>query len=168
MALPDLRERARLYSESRGCAIEAVPLGDGTDGAVWATTRKTAVKVFERLHNFETELACYELLQERGVTEIRGYSIPRLFDSSRELMVIEMGIVEPPYILDFGKAYFKRTRPQFSAEVIRETLDQQKELWGSHYSEIRSILNQLEALGIYHTDPKPGNIRPANWDPPLD
>jgi hypothetical protein len=126
------------------------------------------MKVFERAENFENELRCYEILADRGVREIYGYAIPRLLDSSRELLVIEMEIVEPPYILDFGKAYFKRQLPKFSAEVMRETREAQMELWGDYWPEIRKILSRLESYGIYHTDPKPGNIRPANWNPSLD
>jgi hypothetical protein len=168
MSYADLERRARLYTADRNRTIAPALLGDGTDGRVWKTDKKTAIKVFERQQNFETELACYQLLKERGVYEIQGYAIPRLLDYSREWMVIEMEIVEPPYILDFGKAYFKRQRPQFSPEVMRETRAAQIELWGDYWPEIRSILAKLEALGIYHTDPKPGNIRPANWDPPID
>jgi hypothetical protein len=164
----ELQQRARLYTVDRGRTIAPVALGDGTDGCVWKTDKKTAIKVFERSQNFETELACYQLLKERGVFEIHGYAIPRLIDYSREWLVIEMEIVEPPYILDFGKAYFKRQRPQFSPEVLRETREMQMELWGDYWPEIRTILAKLEALGIYHTDPKPGNIRPANWNPSLD
>lgn len=126
------------------------------------------MKVFQRAENFETELPCYQLLLDRGVREIYGYAVPRLLDFSRELLVIEMEIVEPPYILDFGKAYFKRQRPKFSAEVMRETEEAQKELWGDHWPEIRRILKKLASFGIYHTDPKPANIRPANWNPSLD
>ena len=125
MTFSDLKERARLYTVDRCRAIEAVPLGDGTDGCVWQTDRKTAIKVFERLHNFETELECYQLFQEKCIIEIHSYAIPRLIDY--QWIAIEMDIVQQPYILDFGKAYFKRQRPQFSAETIQESLAEQKE-----------------------------------------
>ena len=168
MGILSVKERAGLYTAGKNCAILPAPLGDGTDGCVWQTSRKTAIKVFARSENFETELACYQLLAERNVREIYGYAIPRLLDFSRELLVVEMEIVEPPYILDFGKAYFKRHPPQFSAEVMQETREAQIELWGEHWPKVRRILAKLESLGIYHMDPKPGNIRPANWNPSID
>ena len=105
---------------------------------------------------------------ENNVEEIYGFAIPRLIDYDNTVMVIEMDIVEPPYILDFGKAYLHRPPPHFSPEVMQESYDSQVELWGEHWPMIRKILGRLQSLGIYHVDPSPRNIRPANWDPPLD
>lgn len=156
MVSPDLRERARLYTESRNRAIEPGQLGDGTDGLVLRTNRKTAIKIFSREHNFNTELACYQLLHEKGITDICGFAIPQLLDYSRELMVIEMGIVQPPYILDFGKAYIHRRPPEMSPETMEETLADRQKHWGEHWPAIRSILVRLAAIGIHHTDPRYG------------
>ncbi len=101
------------------------------------------------------------------MTEIYGYTIPTLIDFSNDLMVIEMSVVQPPYIIDFGKAYLHSPPPHFSEQTMADWYAEKQELWGEHWPEIRSILNRLRALGIYHLDPRPGNILPANWDPLL-
>jgi hypothetical protein len=43
----ELDEHAQVYANRRGIAIEE-KLGFGQDGAVWQTSRETAVKVLER------------------------------------------------------------------------------------------------------------------------
>ncbi|WP_145077639.1 hypothetical protein [Aureliella helgolandensis] len=50
------------------------------------------------------------------MTAIRGFNFPQLIDWSDELMVIEMTIVKPPFILDFGKSslYFK---PEYRSDA---------------------------------------------------
>lgn len=84
-------------------------LGKGEDGFVWRTNANTALKVFFRQRNYERELACYiRLSRWNNVTELAGFSIPRLIGEDDALMVIEMGIVTPPWVLDFGKAYIDK------------------------------------------------------------
>jgi hypothetical protein len=53
-------------------------LGDGTDGAVWSTDRRTAIKVFERRQGYENERDTYLRLAKFGVTEkLAGFWIPQ-------------------------------------------------------------------------------------------
>src|SRR6476620_9810504 len=130
------------------------------------TSRKTAIKVFESDKNYAAELESYQRLKERGITSLCGFSVPQLLDFDDERLVIEMSIVKPPFILDFGKVYLDRS-PDFSPEVMAEWLAAQQELWGDTWPTIRSILSQLRGLGIHHMDPKPGNILPENWNPTL-
>ena len=69
-----------------------------------------------------------------------------------------MGVVKPPYLLDFGKAHF--SSPDFSPEVMADWEEERRELFGARVWEesIRPLLWKLESLGIYYLDPKPGNI----------
>lgn len=167
MITSDVRTRLDQYAKSRNRAI-GVSLGHGTDGGVWKSDKKTAIKVFHRQSNYETERDCYRILMAERVTEICGFTVPRLVDFDNELMVVEMDIVEPPYILDFGKAYLNREPPHFSPEVMADWYRDQQELWGDYWPTVRKILGKLRSLGIYQIDAKPGNIRPANWNPSLD
>lgn len=82
-------------------------------------------------------------------------------------MVIEMTLVDAPYILDFGKVYLDRP-PDFSPEVMADFFVNQKERWGHYWPEIYKIWNMLKSIGIFHMDPKPGNIMPENYDPTLE
>jgi len=167
MTIADLEARAKLYAVQRGRAIEKL-LGHGSDGAVWQTSRATAVKVCEDAKRYFTERDCYRLLLDEGITEIYGFTIPTLIDYSDSLMAIEMAIVQPPYLIDFGKAYLHISPPQFSRETMADWYAEKKELYGEHWPTILKILRRLQSLGIHHMDPKPSNILPANWNPSLD
>ena len=104
MDLSEAEQRARLYSLNRKRAIEG-PLGDGIDGGVWRTDKKTAVKACFRETSYVNERDCYRIFLEKGITDIHGFAVPHLFDYDDALMVVEMAIVRPPFILDFGKVY---------------------------------------------------------------
>ena len=81
-----LEERARLYEKQFDIQIHFDrPLGSGTDGSVWNTSRGTAVKALARQQNYINELECYKRLSAAGMTEIDGLSIPNLVDYSDEL-----------------------------------------------------------------------------------
>jgi len=166
MTTPELELRARQFAAQVGTLIEA-RLGFGSDGTVWQTARKTAIKVFERSEAYDKELAVYRRLRKHGLRKLGRYAVPVLANSDDGLMVIEITIVEPPYILDFGKVYIDRA-PDFSAEVMADFFAKQKELWGQYWPEIKVIWNQLKSMGIFHMDPKPGNIMPDNYNPVLD
>lgn len=78
-------------------------LGYGSDGSVWTTSRHTAVKALYFQKNFDHELECYLRLKQANVRSIGLFDIPILEDFDKKLMVLEMSIVQPPYLLDFGK-----------------------------------------------------------------
>jgi hypothetical protein len=159
--------RASLYTGENDRTI-LKKLGDGTDGSVWQTTISTAIKACEDLPRYSTERDCYRLFLEKGVTQICGYSIPGLVGYSDELMVIEIEMVQPPYILDFGKASLYRLPPHYTDEDIAELYAERKLLFDDEWPTIRSILARLRGYGVYHLDPRPHNIQPANWNPSLD
>ncbi len=123
--------------------------------------------MFEKRHVFENELAVYQRLQQRRFRQLAGFAIPVLARSDADLMVIEMSLVEPPYILDFGKVYLD-TPPDFSAEVMRDFFDRQRGLWGKYWPSILQLWGLLKANGIFHMDPKPGNILPEDYNPELE
>lgn len=154
-----------MYLQPLGATI-VNPLGVGTDGAVWQTTRHTAVKAFLKEKNFKLELESYRRLQAAKLIEVCGYWVPQLIGHDHDLLAIEMSIVKPPYVLDFGKVYLDH-QPDFSPEVLRDWREQQQDLWGGHFSRVQAILRRLQSLGIFYADPKPGNIMPENWNPEL-
>lgn len=83
--------------------------------------------------------------------------MPALIAHSDVLMVVEMELVAPPFLLDFGKAYLDEA-PDFSAEVWRDWEDGRRELFEDRWPEVKSLLAALRAYGIYYLDAKPGNI----------
>lgn len=91
MADPDLVERSLQYAQKRGLELDFdVPLGFGMDGHVWMSDSATAVKAFRYQRNY-----------------MQGDDV---------LWIVEMEIVTPPYLLDFGKVALD-ARPDYSPEV---------------------------------------------------
>jgi len=128
------------------------------DGEVWESTRQTAIKAIRRERNYILELECYTRLSRDNVSRISGFSVPRLVGSDDRLQVIEIKIVTPPNILDFGKVHFDR-RPDYSPETWQEWLDERRELFGDHWPRVEALMAALSSgYGIYYMDPKPGNI----------
>src|SRR6476660_1136861 len=106
MAEPLLSIELRLPQILADCGMELCePLGHGIDGNVWHTSRQSALKVFARRETYERERDCYRRLFENGVARLAGFHVPELLDYSNAHCTIEMTIVKPPCILDFGKAY---------------------------------------------------------------
>lgn len=118
MVRQELEDRARRYAAARGIEVDwAEPLGYGQAGCVWRTKpNKTAIKAFERQRNYSVELQVYQRLSREGITDIFGLAVPRLYDYDDDLLIIEIGIVEPPFILDFEKCHLD-VPPDFPAEV---------------------------------------------------
>lgn len=159
-----LLQNAKQYCQSKELSIILQPmLGGGTDGSIWQSAEGTAVKAFQREKNYVAELECYRRLKANHVNEIMGFAIPELEGHSDELMVVEMTIVEPPFLLDFGKVYLDRSPPYFADQELMGTwLAESKELFEDDWSTVESLLYSLRQYGIYYVDPKPGNIRFRN------
>ena len=104
--------QAKEYCNHKGLrVVKKDRIGFGTDGSVWRSNRETAVKACYREDNYRNEIKCYEIFKNRGISKINGLSIPILEGSDSEGRVIEMTIVEPPYLLDFGKVYVDEPPP---------------------------------------------------------
>jgi hypothetical protein len=146
---------ARVYAKLRGLNVTKY-LGGGTDGDVWATNGDTAIKCCTREDGYLAELASYETLAHHGIDSIDECVIPRLVSHDDTMLVIELEIVSPPYILDFGKVHFRP--PDFSPETMEDEQVKRLEDWGDRVPEIQSIVWQLERIGIYYLDTKIGNI----------
>jgi hypothetical protein len=152
-----LKRNAELYAFQRSIQLEQ-QLGSGIDGIVWATTRKSAVKAHERRTAYYRERNVYYRFRDHEVLEILGSSVPALVDQDDELQVLEIEIVEPPWIIDFAHAYLDAP-PDYPEEVLAERLAEQEELFGEKWPKVRSILAALRGYGIYYLDASPKNIR---------
>ncbi len=119
----DLWARAQEYAKSKQIDLDDKgKLGYGTDGTVWMTSRDSALKLFEHAKAYGNELASYRRLADAGIREIRGLAVPRLVDFDDSVMAVEMTIVQPPYVLDFGKVYLDRPPPYWSDRQMLETI----------------------------------------------
>jgi hypothetical protein len=153
----DIQVRASVYANRRRLQIEQ-RLGFGKDGSVFQTSLSTAIKVFARRDSYARELACYRRLASHEVEEVHGHVVPRLIASDDELLVIEMEIVAPPFLLDFADAWLD-TAPDFPAEVMEQWHEEKSEQFGSQWAAVQVVLAQLRGhYGIHLLDVNPGNI----------
>lgn len=155
-----LEERVREYLSliRRGVKLKGF-LGDGTDGAVWATEIGTAIKVFYYEIGYFNERDAYLRLAEFGVTQkIAGFWIPTMIDYDDRLMVVEMDFMQnPPYIIDFAKVRIDRP-PEFSEETLAFHEQQGRERFEQNWPKVKLLMAALESYQIYYLDPQPYKI----------
>ncbi len=152
-----LKTQAEAYASEKGILLLRF-LGDGNDGAVWESSRNTAIKVLERPDSYQRERDAYLRLRDHEVTEIEGFSVPTLIEHHDTLQVVEMTIVFPPCVLDFAKSYVDRP-PDYPAEALLQWEAQTAEDFGKTWPIVQSILGWLRTYGIHYFDARPGNIR---------
>lgn len=153
----DIQQRASTYAGRRGLTLER-QLGYGKDGSVFATNLPSAVKAFFRSDVYAKELACYQRLAEREVEEVRGHAVPRLIASDDDLLVIEMEVVSPPYLLDFADAYLDFA-PDFPEEVWEQWHEDKAEEFGERWDDVQRVLAFMRGhYGIHLLDVNRGNI----------
>jgi hypothetical protein len=152
-----LHERAEQYATQLGLLLEHT-LGYGKDGTVFSTNAATALKVFETAERFRRERDCYLRLAEHQVEEVIGHNVPRMISWSDDLLVIEMTIVRPPYLLDFASARLDEP-PDFSPEVMEQWEQDRSEEFGKHWSRVQVIMAVMrDSYGIYLLDIHVRNI----------
>jgi hypothetical protein len=132
-------------------------LGWGWEGLVYSTKLKTAIKAYLHAHLYENERNVYLRLSEHGVKMANGFVVPRLVSYSDRLMVVEMSVVSPPFILDFAGAYLDK-KPPFDAEQLEAWEEEKFEQFEDRWPEVRSAIASFKQHGIYLNDVKPGNV----------
>ena len=158
---PELVHRAQQYASQKGLVL-AKPLGSGVHGSVFTAknqtnTAKSAIKVHERERDFQRERDVYIRLQGLGVTDVCGCAVPELLAFDNELWILEMTVVTPSFVLDFGDANLDQPH-DFSEEVLADWRADKQELFDRRWPEVLTILRYLEGYGIYMLDVHPGNI----------
>lgn len=101
--------------------------------------------MFERRRNYENELGCYQILGQHQVTEVQGFNIPQLLGWSDELLVIEMTIVKPPFILDFGKSYLFFP-PEYPSDAEEEHQRKLEDTFGDYLPQVELALSFLQGI----------------------
>ena len=159
MGQEELIQNVESYAWQHGLEILDI-LGDGTQGMVWRVRDKgklhqRALKIHAGSMPFHTEVEVYDRL--RSVPRLEGFNVPVMLRHDERWRAIEMGIVEPPYILDFAQACLDLP-PDFSEEVWVETLRQWRKLYGEDWPRVQRLLTALEGRGIYYLDVHHRNI----------
>ena len=127
MTLPDeVKRRIDQFQADRGLTLEQC-LGVGTQGTVFVLTNpslshRVAVKFHNRQAAYERERGVYLRLRELATTHVCGHRVPLLTNYDDDLLAIEMTIVSPPFVLDFGGAYLDRP-PDYTPEIWADWRD---------------------------------------------
>jgi hypothetical protein len=158
MMYSDAIPRAEEYARRRKLSIEK-QLGGGIQGVVFSTHEGTAVKALIRPEFYTRERDVYLRLKQRGIDTIAGFNVPRLLDCHDELLVIEMQIVTPPYVLDFASSYLDSPPPYANdPEIMVPWEAAKREQFEERWPTVKRVMSAFEAHGIYLSDIKPGNI----------
>jgi hypothetical protein len=147
---------ANEYARQRGSEL-LDRLGYGQDGIVYSTNQKSAVKAFRYDEQYRREKEVYGRIQKQNISKVGEFAIPRPISYHDKLMVIEMEIVSPPFIVDFAGAYLDEA-PPYPPDVLAEWERRKRQLFGRRWPVVRSALSQLRGDGIHLADINPGNV----------
>lgn len=151
----------RLYADRHELDL-AETLGSGKDGIVLVARRKAqagkvAVKALRWPEAYERENKVYERLRQEAVITVLGFNVPQLVGGDAELRILEMTIVERPFVLDFAGAHLD-ARPEFPEEVWADWEAEKREQFEGRWPRVQRVLDAFEAFGIYLLDVSPANI----------
>jgi hypothetical protein len=129
-------------------------LGWGNEGLVYATTSKTAIKVYLHENLYKNEKRVYERLSENSVTSVHGFSVPIFVAASDELRALEMTVVMPPFIIDFAGAYLDKRPPYAYDEEIMESWEEagREQFGDERWSKAKSVMAVFAGMRIYLND----------------
>ena len=152
----DAERRAGQYAERIGARL-ASQLGAGYDGIVFATQAGSAVQSLRFVELYRRGRDVYTRLWEAQIESVSGCNVPRLLNFDDELWVVELEIVQPPFVLDFAGARLDQPL-DYPEEVLAEWEAEKVEQFGEDWPRVRQVLSGFRRLGIYLADVKPGNI----------
>jgi len=118
---------------------------------------EVAIKAHLRREPFELELEAYLRLREGNVTQILGFNVPQLLGFDPDLRVLEMSVVQQPYVLDFAEVRLDFPC-EFPDDVWTHWLEEKQEQFGERWPTVELVLSEFEALDIYLLDVSPRNI----------
>jgi hypothetical protein len=146
------------YLERHEIAVTGT-LGSGKDGYVWRTSRETALKVHGYFESYRAERNAYIRFRDLEIEEVAGFAVPLLREFDDELFAIEMGIVAPPYIVDFASAFLD-TPPDFIEDEGHTLHDMIRQRFDERAEEVIGLYEDLIAsAGVYLSDFHRHNIK---------
>lgn len=135
-------------------------------GIVYSANRteeihESALKVHAEKTAYLRERDAYLRLHKHDVNRVQGLAVPRLLGMDDELFIIEMALVHPPFMLDFGGAYLDNPANHMSDPNIRANwIEEKQEQFGENWQKVIEILAEMEErYAIYIADVNPGNIQ---------
>lgn len=126
---------------------------------------ESAIKVHAQRVNYRRERNAYLRLRDHRVHQINNLTVPELFRHDDGRLILEMSLVRPPFILDFGGAYLDNPPPHMTELEIRENwLQDKREQFGQDWGRVEEVLAKLDSLyGIFLADINRGNLDFGVW-----
>jgi len=139
-------------------------LGSGAGGVVFASPSSTAIKVFQYSEPFIRELAVYERLRDHRVIDVRGFAVPRLVNFHADSLIVEMTMVQAPFLLDFEQAYLDEPC-DFPEGHMEQWWENVAADFGERFAAAQAVYYELiNQYGIYYYDLAPRNLNFGNSD----
>ena len=128
---------------------------------VFSSSNQSAIEVHAEKAGYLREIQAYSRLAQHDVREVRGITVPTLRAFDENLQIIEMSLVTPPFIVDFGGAYLDEPPPHAKEpDALARWIEERRERFEDQFMAINGIIAELESrYGIYLTDVHSGNIR---------
>lgn len=161
---PSPEENAEDYARRYGDELKD-RLGGGVNGSVWINSKYNAIKAFEREDAYQRERDALLRLSDLGVEVINEFYVPRIIRYDDELLIVEMTVVQPPFILDFAGSYLDG-QPDYPPEALAERERRNAKLFGEKWPRVRIALSKLREWGIFYVDLNRGNVRFPEYDEP--
>ncbi len=86
-----------------------------------------------------------------------GFNVPQLLGYDAEFLVLEMTVVQQPFVLDFAEVRLDFPL-EFPDEVWATWLEEKEEQFGERWPVVMRVLAEFEALDIYLLDVSTRNI----------
>jgi hypothetical protein len=160
----ELHPKAHLYCEANNRAIVKL-LGDGITESTEVFGKQMPIqpsrfrKISPTTSENVTAISDYENI---GFFWLLDLMCPQLIGYDDSLHAVEMTIVKPPFLLDFGKAYLDEPAPNYGdAEVMQDWRDKNLEDWEDLWPAVRKAFYALQKYGIYHYDLNRKNVQVA-------
>ena len=105
------------------------------------------------------ERDAYLRLRQHNVERVHNLIVPRLRQYDDTTLVLEMTVVSPPCLVDFGGAYLDTVPDHASTAAAGTHWDELKEEFGSDWGAVNRVLAELTRYGIHLLDVNPRNVR---------
>ena len=153
----DRNSAAKVAADFFGVATPLEPLGWGISGFVYLSPdSRTAVKVHRGEAGFIRELEVYRILRKLGITQLHGLNVPKLRGVSINARLIQMDVVNKPYLLDFaGVLYEPPDYPLDKMELWHQDIAR---YYGPNAHVAYAVYNTLAGYGLYYVDIRPSNL----------
>jgi len=157
-----------------GSAAPPERIGWGISGYVYVSPElPTVVKIHHHQEFFARELEVYQRLSTLRLTSIIGLNVPRLIDHRPSLRLIEIELVDAPYLLDFAGVEYTPPEIAWEPDRVAQWHEEIGYRFGPNAHIAYAAHHALTRYGMYYMDLRPSNVNLTGFpgveaDPPSE